>query len=60
MIPQILLFVLIIVFVGWINLQIADSLEQSESKELGSYVVVVGGGIALFTGAIVIVSEIFQ
>ncbi len=60
MLMQILLFVTIIVIVGKVNLLISQPLERSPLREFISYFAVVGGGIAVFTAIIVVVSMLFQ
>lgn len=57
---QVLLFVTIIVIVGKVNLIISEPLERSPGREFLSYFAVVGGGIAVFTAIIVVVSLLFQ
>ncbi|MEM7262148.1 MAG: hypothetical protein AAF488_09170 [Planctomycetota bacterium] len=60
MILQIFLFVLICSVVGAVNLLISGPLERSFLREFLSFAWVVMGGIAAFTGAIVILSMLFQ
>ena len=60
MFMQILLFVTIIVIVGKVNLIISEPFERSTAREFLSYFAVVGGGIAVFTAIIVVVSMFFQ
>ena len=60
MISQILLFVAVTVVVGLVNLISSEPLERSPAREFASYFLVVTGGIALFTAAIVTISVAFQ
>ncbi len=60
MIKEILLFLLITLVVGLVNLNISEPLERSPRREFLSYVAVVVGGIAGFTAVIVVISILFQ
>ena len=60
MITQIVLFLVVTLVVGLVNLIIAEPLERSPVREMISYSGVVVGGIALFTAAVVVISMLFQ
>ena len=60
MVLQILFFVAVMAVVGWVNILCAGPLERSPMREFAHYMVMVGGGIAAFTGGLVIVGALLQ
>lgn len=60
MIQQMLLFVLISLVVGLVNLTLGQPTQRSAARELLGYALVVIGGIAAFTAAIVVIAALFQ
>ena len=57
---QIAFFVVVLAVVGWVNILCAGPLERSPGKEFAHYMVMVGGGIAAFTAALVVLGALFQ
>ena len=58
--PEIGLFLLITFVVGLVNVAISDPVDRSPVREFISYLVVVVGGITVFTTAIVVSSGLLQ
>ncbi|MCI0650913.1 MAG: hypothetical protein L0Z55_03400 [Planctomycetes bacterium] len=57
---QVLLFVAVTVTVGLVSLAVSGESKRSLVREFVSYLAIVVGGIALFTGGIVALSAAFQ
>ncbi len=59
MISHLLFYVLLILAVGAVTLALSEPLERTFRREFSSYLLVVGGGIAVFTVVIMLLSAIF-
>jgi hypothetical protein len=59
MIAHVLLFIIVTLGVGAVNLALSEPLDRPFSREFANYAVVVGGGIALFTAVVMILSALF-
>jgi len=57
--PHLLLFLAVTLGVGAVNLSLSEPLERGFGREFVNYALVVGGGIAAFTAAIVALTALF-
>lgn len=59
MIFHVLLFAVVTLGVGAVNLSLSEPLERSFGREFANYAVVVGGGIVAFTALVMVLAAVF-